>query len=76
MKVRQTFDIGDLVTITHSANERGVVLQSELVHTGVRYPNECLWHADEYHCKVRFFDTGITRWVRPKWLKHLSKISQ
>jgi hypothetical protein len=76
MKVRQEFDTGDLVSIVHQNHERGIVLRSELVHNGVMYPNEQKWHNDEYHCKVRFFDTGITRWVRPKWLKHLSKISR
>tara|TARA_Y100000114_G_C11668656_1_gene282655 strand:- start:486 stop:710 length:225 start_codon:yes stop_codon:yes gene_type:complete len=74
--MRQKFDKGDLVSVVHSPSETGIILESALVHNGVLYPEECLWHVDEYHCKVKFLATNQTAWVRPKWLRHLSKISQ
>ena len=73
--MRQKFDKGDLVTIVHTPHESGIVLESSLVHNGVLNPDEYLWHTDEYHCKIRFFGSDQVIWVRPKWLRHISKIS-
>lgn len=75
--MRQTFDKGDLVTVVHNPNEKGIILESSLVlPLSSQYSDDCLWHFDEYHCKVMFLGSDKVLWVRPKWLKHLSKISQ
>jgi hypothetical protein len=73
--IRQKFDIGDIVLVTHPNGQRGFVLKTELVNANVRPPDEQLWHVDEYKCQVRFFESGIDSWVRAKWLQHLSKVN-
>ena len=74
--MRQTFDIGDLVVLEHSKGKSGIVLEKKLINAHMINPNDWLWHPEEYNCKVQFLETSKASWVRAKWLKHLSKISE
>jgi len=74
--MRQTFDVGDLVQVRHPEGSRGIVLETKLINNRVSYPDKLAWHPDEYKCRVQFIDTPDTRWVRAKWLEHLSKINE
>tara|TARA_Y100000310_G_scaffold289384_1_gene315746 strand:+ start:200 stop:424 length:225 start_codon:yes stop_codon:yes gene_type:complete len=74
--MRQVFDIGDLVQIEHPEGKRGIVMETKLLNQNITKPEEWSWHPDEYTCKVKFLHSKDTKWVRAKWLKHLSKISQ
>ena len=80
--MRQKFDIGDLVETTipsapselSTVRERGIVIQTEPINKHIKFSNNSKWHPDEYKCKVRFITFPETRWVRAKWLTHVSKI--
>ena len=78
--MRQKFDVGDLVETTHPSpepkRERGIVLETEPINKSVEYPISTKWHPDEYKCKVQFITNPEIRWVRAKWLSHLSKINE
>ena len=75
--MRQKFDVGDLVETSHPhQTQRGIVLETEPINKSLDYPNSIQWHPDEYKCKVQFITTPEVRWVRAKWLSHLSKISE
>ena len=75
--MRQTFDVGDFVKVTHPDGGSGIVLKTEPINNSVKYPEATPWHPDEYRCKVKFTSgSSETRWVRAKWLKHISKIIQ
>ncbi len=74
--MRQRFDIGDLVQIEHPTGSRGIVLETRLLNAHMTNPEHWIWHPDEYSCKVKCLRTKDTRWVRAKWLRHLSKISE
>lgn len=74
--MRQIFDIGDIVRVTHPNGEEGVVLKTALVNAHMVRPAEQIWHVDEYKCQIRFFGSGVDSWVRAKWLKHLSKAQE
>ena len=76
--MRQKFDVGDLVALTLGPDEkrdRGIILETALINNHMKSPEQHYWHVEEYHCKVRFL-TGEDRWVRAKWLHHLSKKTQ
>ncbi len=77
--MRQKFDIGDLVETTYPQNdrghERGIVLDTEPINKSIDYSGSKAWHPDEYKCKVQFITIPEVRWVRAKWLTHLSKIN-
>ena len=77
--MRQKFDIGDLVETTYPQNdrkhERGIVLETEPINKSIKYATSTTWHPDEYKCKVQFITIPEVRWVRAKWLSHLSKIT-
>lgn len=73
--MRQKFDVGDFVKTTHTGAS-GIVLKTEPINNGIQYPESTRWHPDEYRCKVKFISgSDETRWVRAKWLKHISKIN-
>ncbi len=82
--MRQKFDIGDLVETTvptapsedPKARERGIVIQTEPINKHIKYSTDAKWHPDEYKCKIRFITFPETRWVRAKWLNHVSKIEE
>ena len=76
--MRQKFDVGDLVEVVHPMNgARGIVVDTRPINTSIRYPEDLKWHPDEYKCKVQFINnTEETKWVRAKWLLHLSKIDE
>ena len=78
--MRQKFDIGDLVETTYPqndrGNDRGIVIDTEPINRNIDYSGSRTWHPDEYKCKVQFITTPEIRWVRAKWLSHLSKINQ
>ena len=74
--MRQTFDVGDFVKTTHPDGEYGIVLQTDPINNNIKYPEKTPWHPDEYRCKVRFISSSETKWVRAKWLKHISKITE
>jgi hypothetical protein len=78
--MRQKFDIGDLVETTYPHNdrghERGIVLDTEPINKSIDYSKSKTWHPDEYKCKVQFMTSTEVRWIRAKWLSHLSKINQ
>ena len=78
--MRQKFDVGDLVETTHPQEtrkrERGIIIETEPINRSIDYPDSMKWHTDEYKCKVQFITTPEVRWVRAKWLSHLSKISE
>lgn len=77
--MRQEIDTGDLVQVTtgFGRNEQvrtGYVLESKAINP--IYNTDRKFHPDEYHCKVQFINgEEETRWIRPKWLKILSKAS-
>ena len=76
--MRQKFQVGDLVSLTigpDGSKDRGIILETAMINHTVKVPADCRLHVDEYHCKVRFL-TGEDRWVRAKWLNHLSKKKQ
>ena len=75
--MRQKFDIGDLVETTHPhSGQKGIILETEPINRNIDYPTSLKWHTDEYKCKVQFLTSSEVRWVRAKWLAHLSKISE
>ena len=79
--MRQDIDTGDLVQIlpgygtsAEETNRTGYVLESKSINPV--YNTDRKMHPDEYHCKVRFINgEEETRWIRPKWLKIISKVS-
>ena len=68
--MRQKFDVGDIVEYN---NLLGLVVESRPIRE--EHDNR-KFHVDEYRCKVRFFKHKDAQWVRAKWLKHISKISE
>ena len=68
--MRQKFDVGDIVEYN---NLKGLVIESQSI---LKDNNNRKFHVDEYRCKVRFFGVDDPKWIRAKWLKHISKISQ
>ena len=70
--MRQQFDVGDIVEYI---NLKGFVIESQPIIKFNSSPGRKL-HLDEYRCKVQFFGSEEPRWIRAKWLKHISKISQ
>ena len=74
--MRQKFDVGDLVEVKHPSGERGIILETEPINKSINYPKQITWHTDEYKCKVQFITSSKVKWVRAKWLEHLSKIDQ
>jgi hypothetical protein len=74
--MRQKFDIGDLVRVTHPEGADGIILETKLINKNMLKPEDWLWHPEEYNCKVQFLHSSQASWVRAKWLKHLSKISE
>ena len=74
VSMRQKFDVGDLVRMKQSENQ-GIIIETEPINRNIKYPEAALWHTDEYKCKVQFIATSETKWIRAKWLEHLSKIS-
>jgi hypothetical protein len=74
--MRQKFDIGDLVRVTHPNGDRGVILKTAPLNASMLCSREQLWHVDEYKCQVRFFESGHDGWVRAKWLQHLSRVEE
>jgi hypothetical protein len=80
--MRQRFDIGDLIEVSLPTpsdkikKERGIVLETQIINNHL-LDERSHWHVDEYKCKVRFIgDDTPPRWVRAKWLKHISKIEE
>ena len=73
--MRQRFDVGDFVQVTHPAGEQGIIIEKQPINKNIKYPESTLWHPDEYKCKVKFVTSSETKWVRAKWLEHLSKKS-
>lgn len=75
--MRQKFDVGDLVEVKYqNPGARGIVIETEPINKNVSYPERTPWHTDEYKCKVKFITTSEVKWVRAKWLSHLSKINE
>ncbi len=75
--MRQKFDVGDLVEVVHPMEgDRGIVIDTKPINTSIPYPKNLKWHPDEYKCKVQFINKMETKWVRAKWLSHLSKIDE
>tara|TARA_R100001510_G_C7555828_1_gene137762 strand:+ start:322 stop:603 length:282 start_codon:yes stop_codon:yes gene_type:complete len=74
--MRQKFDVGDLVQVKHPQGARGIVIETEPINNSIKYPEKTAWHTDEYRCKVQFITSSEVKWVRAKWLEHLSKINQ
>jgi len=75
--MRQKFDVGDLVEVNYKNSPgRGIIIETEPINRSVNYPERTPWHTDEYKCKVRFITNDEVKWVRAKWLAHLSKISE
>ena len=74
--MRQKFDIGDLVQVTHPEGRSGIILEARLINAHMINPEKQFWHPEEYNCKVQFLHDSKASWVRAKWLKHLSKISE
>jgi len=70
--MRQQFDVGDIVEYN---NLKGLVLESKPI-TERRFVERRILHVDEYRCRIQFFETKNSEWVRAKWLKHVSKINQ
>ena len=73
--MRQTFQVGDLVSLTigpDGQRDRGIILETARLNNSIILPEDYYMHVDEYHCKIKFL-TGEHRWVRAKWLHHLSK---
>ena len=76
--MKQTFEVGDFVSLTlgpDGKRDKGIILETKLLHNSLTIPEDYYCHVDEYHCKIRFL-TGEDRWVRAKWLNHLSKKTQ
>tara|TARA_B100001250_G_C19166452_1_gene514723 strand:- start:197 stop:451 length:255 start_codon:yes stop_codon:yes gene_type:complete len=77
--MRQKFDIGDLIEVSFpsDAPQRGIVLETKIINNHL-LDERCYWHVDEYKCKVKFMDDKQSppRWVRAKWLRHISKITK
>ena len=73
--MRQQFDVGDLVRITHPRGKDGIVLETAPINKNLDFSEKIPWHPDEYKCMVKLLETGQNQWVRAKWLAHLSKIS-
>ena len=83
--MRQKFDIGDLVVVqlpTSPGIRRlaGVIIETRLINRNTPLREnlaiDWTWHHDEYSCKIRFFDSPETKWVRARMLSHLSKIKE
>lgn len=75
--MRQKFDIGDLVEVVYPHdNDRGIILDTKPINAGIKYPQDLKWHPDEYSCKVQFITKEEVKWVRAKWLNHLSRIDR
>jgi len=74
--MRQRFDVGDLVKVTFPDGGNGIVIETSPINKSVNYPENAPWHPDEYKCKVAFVNTSTVRWIRAKWLEHLSKIGE
>ena len=77
--MRQKFDIGDLIEVSYPSSDNspstGIVLETKIINNHL-LDERTHWHVDEYKCKVKFI--GIDdppKWVRAKWLKHISKIA-
>ncbi len=76
--MRQYFDIGDLVLVSHG-KEKGIILETKPINKNIEYPSGVFWHVDEYRCKIKLLnpeEENKFRWVRAKWLSHLSKITE
>ena len=78
--MRQEFDIGDLVLVKTPIHRAGIIVDTKLLNTTI-YDNKekeikFELHSDEYSCKIKFFNSSDTMWIRAKMLSHLSKISQ
>tara|TARA_Y100000310_G_scaffold330482_1_gene402194 strand:+ start:47 stop:265 length:219 start_codon:yes stop_codon:yes gene_type:complete len=72
MEMRQKFDIGDIVEYN---NLKGLVLECKQIAKR-KADVEREFHVDEYRCRVHFFGSDDPQWIRAKWLKHISRISQ
>jgi len=74
--MRQKFDIGDLIEVSYPSSDSkcGIVLETQIINNHL-LDIASHWHVDEYKCKVKFIGgDSPPRWVRAKWLKHISKI--
>ncbi len=74
--MRQKFDVGDLVQVKQPPRLSGIILETEPINKGIKYSESQRWHPDEYKCKVQFVSNSEIKWVRAKWLEHLSKITE
>jgi len=79
-QMRQKFDIGDLIEVSFprptEIAKRGIVLDTQIINNHL-LDERSHWHVDEYKCKVKFIGADDPpRWVRAKWLKHISKIEE
>jgi len=73
--MKQRFEVGDFVSLMLGPDgdrDKGIILETKLLNNSLNIPEDYYCHVDEYHCKIRFL-TGEDRWVRAKWLNHLSK---
>jgi hypothetical protein len=68
--MRQKFDVGDIVEYN---NLKGLVVDRQSI---LKDDKNREFHVDEYRCKIQFFGTDDPKWIRAKWLKHISKINQ
>jgi len=74
--MRQKFNIGDLVRITHPDGKEGIILETMPINRFSPSSIQTDLHPDEYKCMIMFLESGKQHWVRAKWLKHLSKKGQ
>lgn len=73
--MRQKFDVGDIVEVTYpSSQDAGIILETQPINKSINYSPNTPWHPDEYKCRVKLFNSPSPRWIRAKWLAHLSKI--
>ena len=74
--MRQKFDVGDIVRVdcaVTGSEDKGIIV--EMLPINPNYgSNSRTYHTDEYKCKVDLFGCREQRWVRAKWLSHISKI--
>jgi hypothetical protein len=82
--MRKKFDIGDLIEVSFSpepspvqSGTRGIVLETRMINNQLDGDDRDRWHTDEYRCRVEFIGGDLpSRWVRAKWLKHISMIEE
>jgi hypothetical protein len=86
--MRKKFDIGDLIEVSFfpsrnrinspvQSGTRGIVLETRMINNQLIDDDRDRWHTDEYKCRVEFIGGDLPpKWVRAKWLKHISMIEE